>query len=102
MLTLKMASSARRVAGLERHERMRASMDLAVRNLRVVARRAVYLSDDGRERETAADLLVELARGADLLSSSLTDIMNSGTRISSATDSAVSVLPTPGGPACVC
>jgi len=59
---------------LERHERMRASMDLAVRNLRVVARRAVYLSDDGNERETAADLLVELARGADLLSSSLTDI----------------------------
>lgn len=59
---------------LERHERVRASMDLAVRNLRVVARRAVYLSDDGRERDLAADLLADLARGADLLGASLRDI----------------------------
>ncbi|WP_223247056.1 FUSC family protein [Microbacterium oleivorans] len=59
---------------LERYERMRASMDLAVRNLRVVARRAAYLVDDGRERDVAADLLVELIRGADLVQQSLTDI----------------------------
>ncbi|WP_405372487.1 MULTISPECIES: FUSC family protein [unclassified Microbacterium] len=59
---------------LERQERIRASMDLAVRNLRVVARRATYLSDDGVPREVAADLLVQLARGADLLASSLRDI----------------------------
>ncbi|MCO7202272.1 FUSC family protein [Microbacterium sp. CnD16-F] len=59
---------------LERFERMRQAMDLAVRNLRVVARRAVYLSDDGRERDVAADLLLELVRGANLVASSLTDI----------------------------
>ncbi|WP_248175013.1 MULTISPECIES: aromatic acid exporter family protein [unclassified Microbacterium] len=59
---------------LERHDRIRTSMDLAVRNLRVVARRAVYLSDDGSERELAADLLADLSRGADLLAASLHDI----------------------------
>lgn len=59
---------------LDRFERMRQAMDLAVRNLRVVARRAVYLSDDGRERDVAADLLLELVRGANFVASSLTDI----------------------------
>jgi len=59
---------------LARYERMRISMDLAVRNLRVVARRSVYLVDDGRTRDVAADLLLDLTRGADLLQSSLTDI----------------------------
>jgi uncharacterized membrane protein YgaE (UPF0421/DUF939 family) len=59
---------------LARYERMRASMDLAIRNLRVVARRAVYLADDGHQRDVSADLLVELVRGADLIAASLTDI----------------------------
>ncbi|MFI8633559.1 aromatic acid exporter family protein [Microbacterium sp. NPDC077663] len=59
---------------LARFERMRQAMDLAVRNLRVVARRSVYLVDDGRERDVAADLLLELVRGAGLVASSLTDI----------------------------
>lgn len=59
---------------LARVERMRQSMDLAVRNLRVVARRSVYLVDDGHERDVAADLLLELVRGAGLIAASLTDI----------------------------
>ena len=42
---------------LERHERIRQSMDLATRNLRVVARRVVYLCDDGVARPVAADVL---------------------------------------------
>ena len=40
---------------LARHERMLDSMDLAARNLRVVARRAVYLEDDGQPRPVVAD-----------------------------------------------
>lgn len=59
---------------LERHERIRSAMDLAVRNLRVVARRSAYLCDDGQPRDVPAEIVVELARGADLLASSLTDI----------------------------
>lgn len=59
---------------LARHERVRQSMDLACRNLRVVARRVVYLCDDGVGRPVAADLLGELARGADLVAQSLSDI----------------------------
>jgi uncharacterized membrane protein YgaE (UPF0421/DUF939 family) len=59
---------------LERHERVRQSMDLATRNLRVVARRTVYLCDDGVARPVAADLLGELARGARLVADALDDI----------------------------
>jgi uncharacterized membrane protein YgaE (UPF0421/DUF939 family) len=59
---------------LQRHERVRASLDLAVRNLRVVARRVVYLADDGRPRPVAADLLAELARAAALIGDALDDI----------------------------
>ena len=49
---------------LQRHERVRASIDLAVRNLRVIARRVVYVCDDGRARPVPADLLAEVARAA--------------------------------------
>lgn len=59
---------------LERHERVRAHMDLASRNLRVIARRVVYVCDDRQPRPVAADLLAELAAGARLISESLADI----------------------------
>lgn len=59
---------------LARHERVRQSMDLATRNLRVVARRISYLVDDGAPREIAADLLAELGRAARLVADSLDDI----------------------------
>ncbi|KZE91662.1 FUSC family protein [Microbacterium sp. TNHR37B] len=64
----------RQRAELQRHERIRTHLDLAVRNLRVIARRAVYACDDGRPRPVAADLLNELAAGARLISDSLDDI----------------------------
>lgn len=59
---------------LERHERVRQAMDLATRNLRVVARRVVYLCDDGDARPVAADVLAELQRGAACIDESLDDI----------------------------
>lgn len=59
---------------LARHDRVRQSLDLATRNLRVVARRILYLSDDGLARPVAADLIGELARGARLVADSLDDI----------------------------
>lgn len=59
---------------LHRHERIRQSMDLATRNVRVIARRVVYLCDDGVARPVAADILAELARASDLVAQSLTDI----------------------------
>jgi uncharacterized membrane protein YgaE (UPF0421/DUF939 family) len=59
---------------LQRHERVRQAMDLAVRNLRVVARRVVYLVDDGVPRPVAADVLGELTRGMRLVAQSLDDI----------------------------
>ena len=49
-------------------------MDFACRNLRVIARRTVYLVDDREPREVAADLLAGLGRGADLIAQSLRDI----------------------------
>ncbi|MFT4281971.1 FUSC family protein [Microbacterium sp.] len=64
----------RQRAELHRHERIRTHLDLAVRNLRVIARRSVYACDDGRPRPVAADLLNELAAGARLISDSLDDI----------------------------
>ncbi len=59
---------------LQRHERVRQSTDLATRNLRVIARRVVYLCDDGVARPVAADLLADFARSAALVAQSLTDI----------------------------
>jgi uncharacterized membrane protein YgaE (UPF0421/DUF939 family) len=59
---------------LERHERIRQSMDLATRNLRVVARRVVYLCDDGVARPVPAEVLSEIMRACDLIGASLDDI----------------------------
>lgn len=59
---------------LQRHARVREALDLATRNLRVVARRAAYLCVDGEARPVPADLLAELARGAGLVRDSLDDI----------------------------
>lgn len=59
---------------LLRQERMRASLDLATRNLRVIARRVVYALDDGRPRPIAADLLAHLGRGMQLIAASVDDI----------------------------
>ncbi len=59
---------------LQRHERVREALDLATRNLRVVARRAAYLCADGQPRPVPADLLAELARAAALVRDGLDDI----------------------------
>ncbi len=59
---------------LERQEHVRAHFDLAVRNLRVIARRVAYVCDDGQPRPVAADLLTELTVGARLIGDSLDDI----------------------------
>lgn len=59
---------------LQRQDRIRASLDLATRNLRVIARRVVYALDDRQPRPIAADLLGQIARGADLLGQSIDDI----------------------------
>lgn len=59
---------------LQRHDRIRRSTDLATRNMRVIARRTVYLCDDGAPRPVAADILAELGRAAALVAQSLDDI----------------------------
>lgn len=59
---------------LARQERMRHALDLAIRNLRVTARRAVYLCDDGAARPVAADILADLMRCTVTLSDALDDI----------------------------
>lgn len=59
---------------LDRHELVRDNVELACRNMRVVARRAVYLVDDGVRRPVPADLLGALARSAIELGRSLDDI----------------------------
>ncbi len=59
---------------LQRQERMRAALDLATRNLRVIARRVVYSLDDREPRPIAADLLAHIMRGADTLGQSIHDI----------------------------
>jgi hypothetical protein len=61
-------------AELRRHQTVLQAMDFATRNLRVVARRAVYLCDDGQRRPVPAELLAELMRGASLVGESLDDI----------------------------
>ncbi|RLK47415.1 FUSC family protein [Microbacterium telephonicum] len=59
---------------LARHGTILAAMDLATRNLRVVARRVVYVVDDGQARPVAAAVLGDLQRGAALVAGSLDDI----------------------------
>jgi hypothetical protein len=61
-------------AELARHHAVLQAMDFATRNLRVVARRAVYLCDDGERRPLLAELLAELMRAASLVEESLDDI----------------------------
>ncbi|MFT4214447.1 MAG: FUSC family protein [Microbacterium sp.] len=64
----------RQRAELDRQQRILANMDYAVRNLRVIARRAVYLCDDGAARPVIAALLAEIVRGAEVVGRSLDDI----------------------------
>jgi uncharacterized membrane protein YgaE (UPF0421/DUF939 family) len=64
---------------LERQLRMQQSMDLATRNLRVVARRASYLCVDGVARPVAADILAEVTRAMGLIGHSLGDISSATT-----------------------
>jgi uncharacterized membrane protein YgaE (UPF0421/DUF939 family) len=64
----------RRRTELERYRRVLAASDLAVRNLRVVGRRAAYLLDDGVARPVPADVLAGLGRGFALVGASLDDI----------------------------
>ncbi|WP_243696137.1 FUSC family protein [Labedella phragmitis] len=59
---------------LERQATMLAGMDLAVRNLRVIARRIDYVSRDGRGRPGIADVLARVVTAVTLLSASLEDI----------------------------
>lgn len=59
---------------LARQDRIRDAAELATRNLRVIARRVVYLCDDGQSRPIAADLLAEIVRGAGFVADSLDDI----------------------------
>ncbi len=59
---------------IARLERVRTQVDLASRNLRVIARRIVYLCDDRQPRPVAADLLAELGAGARVISETLGDI----------------------------
>lgn len=59
---------------LQRHRRVLDALDLASRNLRVVARRAAYFADDGVARPVAADVLAEIGRGAARISDGLDDI----------------------------
>lgn len=59
---------------LDRHARILQSMDLAMRNLRVVARRIVYVTDDGRPLPVPAESLAEISRAATVVAASLDDI----------------------------
>jgi uncharacterized membrane protein YgaE (UPF0421/DUF939 family) len=59
---------------LDRQERVRQSVELASRNLRVVARRVAYLCADGAARPVAADVLAEIMRGAGFVADSLDDL----------------------------
>lgn len=64
---------ARQRVELRRQERVLHSLDLAIRNLRVTARRALYLCDDGVPRPALAELLAELMRAAALVGDALDD-----------------------------
>jgi uncharacterized membrane protein YgaE (UPF0421/DUF939 family) len=59
---------------LERQAAMLAGMDLAMRNLRVIARRIDYLSRDSRRRPGIADVLARVVTAVTLLAASLEDI----------------------------
>ncbi|AYG02845.1 FUSC family protein [Gryllotalpicola protaetiae] len=59
---------------LQAQQALQRSMDLAWRNLRVVARRADYLLRDGRSRPAIADAAAQLQTGTALLRESFVDI----------------------------
>jgi uncharacterized membrane protein YgaE (UPF0421/DUF939 family) len=59
---------------LERHARMLHAMDLAMRNLRVVGRRIVYVTEDREPRPVPGEVMAEIARAATLVGASLDDI----------------------------
>jgi hypothetical protein len=59
---------------VQRHDRVRQGMDFAVRNLRVLARRVLYMTDDGMPRPVIANLLAEIGRAANLVRDALEDI----------------------------
>jgi uncharacterized membrane protein YgaE (UPF0421/DUF939 family) len=61
-------------AELDRQSVVLDGMDLATRNLRVVARRLDFVGRDGRRRPAIADLLARIAGAVSLLSASLDDI----------------------------
>lgn len=59
---------------LQRHARILHAMDLAMRNLRVVGRRIVYVTDEGRPVLVAADAMADIVRAATLVAASVDDI----------------------------
>ena len=59
---------------LESQQALQRSMDLAWRNLRVVARRADYLLRDGKSRSAIADAVAQLQTGTELLRESFANI----------------------------
>lgn len=59
---------------LQRLRRMQEGMDLATRNLRVVARRAHYAVEDGEPREELADLVADVRRAASLVAGAVGDV----------------------------
>jgi uncharacterized membrane protein YgaE (UPF0421/DUF939 family) len=61
---------------LEAQRSLHRYMDLAWRNLRVVARRADYLLRDGKARPAIADAVAQLQTGAELVRESFTEIEN--------------------------
>lgn len=58
---------------LARLARMQDAMDLAARNLRVVARRVHYAVDDGEERPELADVVAQVQRSAALVAAAAED-----------------------------
>lgn len=63
----------RRRAELERQNQIREHMDYASRNLRVIARRSVYLLDDAQPRPVLAALVREMTEGLRLLGEAVKD-----------------------------
>lgn len=61
-------------AELERQAVVLDGMDLATRNLRVIARRLDFVGRDGQSRPAVADLLARVSAAVSLLSASLDDI----------------------------
>jgi uncharacterized membrane protein YgaE (UPF0421/DUF939 family) len=59
---------------LERQRVMLAGLDLATRNLRIIARRIEWVLRDGRPRPAVADVLARVAVALELLADSLRDV----------------------------